>query len=734
MLATLGIHIEDARTQLANHKGEIKMRRLNRREYNNSVYHLLGFKVSQELLPEDIESENFDTVGEDQFFTSRDFEDYLTVGTQVTAQALKWLPKPHKPVTTVRHDPSAKVAKKYAKIVAKGDAQMAMKKAGKSWEEMGFKDAGSAKILFSQFNNRIDLPRKYLELPQAKKGVYLTSLSNGYDSHAGMHYDPRANYKFKVHGGYVGNPTEERKIFRLENGRSNFVGCYKFTTPSSQPSTIETNLSPVPGNTRHSVRAINNYEGNGNGFNRQIARNEVPLLGNKPWASIWIDWVEFEGPFYPEQVSELESILFPDGRSGESKVSLLSDKHAKELIRQFAYFAFRRQEPESHYVDMLYQYFRESRLAGKKYPAAIAEAFSVILSSPKFLYIVEPSSEPSGNKLLSSRELAIRLSFYLWSSPPDDKLYAADLRNPIVFSKQVDRMLADPRSNAFRDGFISQWAELQRYDAITINKKIYKQYSQGVHHSAKQEVKEFFGTLITENLPAKNLIDSDFITINPTLANHYGIVGLDQINQEFSKVQLAKDSPRGGLTTQAAFLTLGSNGERSSPVIRGAFLQEKLLHDKPLPPPPNVPELGSSTNEPLTNRQLVKLHQQQKVCSSCHETMDAIGFGLENFDAIGRWRDFEKVKGKKVAIDPSSALPDGSEFKNVQELKDLLMLEKDLLARELVESMLSYALGRTVQFSDEDDVDTILKQLKGDDYKLGSMIKAVALSPLFKRK
>lgn len=735
MLNTLSLHIDDARIKLADHRGEIKMRRLNRREYNHSLKALLGFMADPELIPENIETENFDTVGQDQFFTSNDFEDYLSAAKAAATQALKWLPKAHQEPKIQRIDNSAKIYKKYAKIVEKGDRQMAMKKAGKDWKEMGFKDAGDAKILFSQFLWRVDLPRRYTELPRAQEGVYLSNLSNGFDAHATIHIDPRGNYKFRIHGGYVGNPIEKRKIISVLHHRDLVIGNYKFTQPSSDPQTIEIDLPLQPGQSwRHGLTLRSDYQADRRKLDSKVGKGEAPLLGDNPWVSAWIDWMEFEGPLYPEEQSTLEKLLFPEGRGKGIRPALQHDKHAKELLETFAYHAFRREKPEPKYIEELHKHYVYIRKNGSSYSEAMAESLSLILSSPKFLYIVEPSKAPTGTHELSNRELAIRLSYFLWSSPPDDELYAADLSQPDVYESQVSRLLDDPRSNAFRDGFISQWADLYRFDAITVDKRKYKEFSPGLRFSAKQEVKEFFGSLIKENLPAKNFIDSDFVTVNHTLAHHYGIEDVEAINQAFAKVPLPASSPRGGLTTQAAFLMLGSNGERSSPVIRGAFIQEKLLHDKPLPPPPNVPELGSSTKAPLTNREMVKHHQEQKVCASCHTKMDAIGFGLENFDVTGAWRDEEVVRKSMVPIDPASSLPDGSKFEDIHGLKSLLLREKERLARELVVSILSYGLGRTVQFSDQNEVDAILESIAANDYPVADMIKEIASSPVFKRK
>lgn len=733
-IAILTQKVDSAHEALANHRGEIKIRRLNRREYINSVYQLLGFKIPERNLPEDVESEHFDTVGDDQFFTSLHLEIYLDIGKVVAKEALTWAPKPLAESKTHRIDPSQSVNKRYQSVVEKGDKQMAMKKAGKGWEEMGFKDAGAAKILFSQFRSRVDLPRRYLELPQSKEGIYLTNLGNQRNASSSIHTDQRAQYKFRMHGGVVGNPIEIRKIVSLKNATNQHIGSYKFTSASTSPETIETIIDPIFLSNRNSIVIQEDYKFTNNQLTKEVAESSTPKVGDKPWSPIWIDWVEFEGPIYPSEPPLIESIIFPEGRKSTNDHEMLSDHKAKEFIEQFCYHAFRRQEAAVTYVDKLHSYFQSLRNEGKKYSDAMAEVMGIVLTSPKFLYIVEPSAEPTGQKFLDKRELAVRLSYFFWSSPPDDQLYVSDLTNPVILDAQIERLLADPRAEAFKTGFIEQWAELERYDAIAPDQKKHKEFTTGLKYSARQEVVAFFNTLIEENLPAQNLIDSDFVTVDHTLAVHYNIEAKNITKGKFSKVALPHDSPRGGLATQTAFLTLGSNGDRTSPVIRGAFLMEKLLHDKPLPPPPNVPELGNSTDDPLTNRQLVKLHQEQKICSSCHSKMDAIGFGLENFDTIGRWRDTEIVKNIQVKIDPSSTMPSGKSFQNIFELKTLLLTEKDQLAEELVKSILSYGLGRTIQFSDQPHVDTILKKLKKEDYRVKSIIKEIALSELFRKK
>ncbi len=735
-----------ARRRLTDNEGEIRMRRLNKREYSNTIRSLFGFDVALDEIPDDGEIESFDTVGTEQYFTSMHFEAYLELGKRIAVEALNFNTKRKRDVKISRTEPETRVNKKMREKLADLDKKMAMKKAGKTWQEMGFKDEGEMEIIFRQWDARAELPRRYLQYPLVESGVYNCDVAKWVS--ISQHIDIRGDYLIRVHGGVVGEPHELRRIVRLwDNNR--IRGTLRLNGSAENPTTVSmTARQPmgrfqlganirenVPEHTINSMRGyVNKLEGSGE--------------RTDPRAAIWIDWLEIEGPFYPEQRPEFEKILYPNTETGTTSELFGKDDKARELIKQFAFEAFRHQTPEVAYLEELHNLFQENRVKGLSYNEAITEIMGIIMASPSFLFLQEESGErnqvtrigptsdePSNSSnLLGNREQAIRLAYFLWSGPPDDELYAADLANDTVYGAQVDRMLAHPRAIEFRDGFIGQWAELDRYDAITVDKREFIHFNEGVQQDAKQEVREFFGVLIDENLPASNLIDSDFVVINPTLAVHYGIDLPPTHNAEFQKIQLPDESPRGGLLTQTAFLTAGSNGERSSPVIRGALVMEKLLHDKPAPPPPDVPELGAASPQPKTDRELVKLHQQQSVCSSCHRKMDAIGFGLENFDTIGRWRDTEKVGRKSLPIDPGSSMPDGSTFATVQELKAVLMKHEDQLAEELVESIMAYALGRTIEFSDFDDVAEILGKLKADNYAVRSMIREVALSKLFRSR
>lgn len=721
-----------ARKRLTDHGGEIAMRRLNRREYSNSIKDLFGFGVAYADIPEDGES-TFDTIGAEQLFTSAHFEQYLELGRKIAVESFRFNYSKHKEVKTQRSEPEQRVTQKLRKKLADDDRKRKLKNEGADWKQIGFKDEGEMQILFQQWDSRVEMPRLYLQYPKVDTGVYVSDVAKWVST--SQHVDIRGDYVVRIHGGVREGQHDLRSIVRVWD-RDDIRGTLKMAGTPDQPQTVELRVRQTMGRSHLSAKVRENVPENTiNRMRGYIAKLQGPGKNTDPRAAVWIDWLEIEGPYYPKTRGKLEDILYPNAPTGGHSVYIWDDNKVAELIEKFTFEAFRRRTPDPQFIEQLHALFKRNRAEGMNHRDAFAEVTAVILASPGFLFVHE--AEPAGQnskRLLDNRELAVRLSYFLWSAPPDYELYAADLANPATYAKQVDRLLNDPRAVAFRDGFISQWAEFDRYDAITIDNKQHYRFNEGLQRDAKQEVTEFFGTLIKENLPCRNLIDSDFVVVNNSLATHYGINLPNSRTAEFQKVNLPTDSPRGGLMTQTAFLVTGSNGERSSPVIRGALVMEKLLHDKPSPPPPNVPELGAATNTPKTNREMVILHQKQPVCASCHKKMDAIGFGLENFDTTGLWRDTEKVGRKQVPIQPGSALPGGAAFASVQQLKQVLLAQEDQLAKELIESIMAYGLGRTIEFSDQDDVEGLLQKLKADGYRTRSMVREIALSPLFRKK
>ncbi|MFT5128568.1 MAG: dienelactone hydrolase, partial [Rhodothermales bacterium] len=695
--------ILEARRRLTDHGGEITMRRLNQREYSATIRELFGFDVLHEDIPEDGEVASFDTVGAEQFFSSAHFGKYLELGEKVAQEALRWNRLPRKEPEVVRRQPEEKVNQRLREEADEMNRLLRFKAEGQTWQEMGFNDVGAMKQAFDRIDREQKKRSAYLANPKSASGGYITNHTNLTTWFGiGRHTDIRGDYILRIRGGVVGAPDPMRRIARIDDdyGTKGTLGIQG--TPTA-PETVQIRLRQSMGRFAMNLKVSENVPRGTFGNSGWLDQHLTRLQGSAdPLEALWIDWLELDGPHYPEQQSAFERILTRDGSTRISK--MLRDEHAAELIEAFAFEAFRRKRPSPDYLAGLHTLFQTARSQGKHVRDALVDVLALILASPSFLYLQEAAPAADRGTALDNRELAVRLSYFLWSAPPDDALYAADLTDPATLAAQVERMLADPKITAFRDGFISQWAEFDRLNAITIDWQVEPRFNSGVRHAVYQEVREFFGVLMSEDLPARNLIDSDFITINPTLAAHYGIDGVKARDETYQKVMLPADSHRGGLMTQAAFLITGSNGERSSPVIRGALVMEKLLHDKPAPPPPNVPELGSSVKTPKSNREMVQLHQEQAVCASCHKKMDVIGFGLENFDPIGRWRDSERVGKHEFPIQPGGTLPDGSAFADVRELKSVLLDHEPDLARELLKSILAYGLGRSIEFSDADDV------------------------------
>lgn len=718
-----------ARQRLTDHGGEITMRRLNKREYANTIEALFGFQLAPDLIPDDGEAATFDTVGDEQYFTSSHFNQYLELGRNVAEFGFTWSARPHSTVTANRREPEERVTPALRKTLAELDEKMRMKEAGKTWQEMGFADEGAMKILFSQFESRAEKPRRYLDYPLVDSGIYMVDVTNE-SKRFGMNRgaDPRASYRFRLRAGVVGDALDLRK-FLLLSDNDGPVGVVKVKGTPEAPEIVELEVHAKAG---HRVQSFHVEE---NRANIRVLDGYIRRLDpDGPWASIWLDWLEMEGPFYATEKPEnpFARILYPSGpKQGRHPVDEADDR-ARKVIEDFAFEAFRRQAPAPEFVDGLLALFKQNRADGQNYVGAMTEVIAIILASPGFLYIQEIGETGDGNRTLSNRELAIRLAYFLWSAPPDEQLYAADLSDRNTLRLETNRLLDSPKAKAFYQGFSHQWADLKRFDAITVDETDLFRFNKGVRLSAAREVDAFFAELIRNNMPASNWIDSELVTINAVLAEHYGIPGVGSDN--FVPVKLPADSPRGGLLGQTAFLTMGSNGERSSPVIRGALVMEKLLHDPPAPPPPNVPELGSASKTPRTNREMVEMHQHQAVCMSCHKKMDVIGFGLENFDTVGRWRETEKVGRKDVPIAPGGTLPNGAVFEDIQGLKDVLLQEQDHLARELIESLLAYGLGRTIEFSDATMVDSLLERLAPDNFRSRTMLHAIIADPIFRTK
>jgi hypothetical protein len=408
-------------------------------------------------------------------------------------------------------------------------------------------------------------------------------------------------------------------------------------------------------------------------------------------------------------------------------------KAAREVARSLARNAYHRPPSEAE-LDVLVDVYDLARNNKLNHTAGLGLMLKAVLVSPQFLFIT-PAGKPNSNErivLLDDHQLASRLSYLLWQAPPDAELAALadrnELHKPEVLRGQVERLLEHTRSRALFDGFGAQWLRLSRFDDQVFDPDMFPQVTPALRKAMMDEVRMFFESIVRENKSVVRFVDSDYTFLNESLAKLYG---LEQIVQgpKMRRVKL-KNLNRGGILGMPATLATTSFPNRTSPVRRGVWVLEQVLGER-VPPPPDVPELAEQDQkkiEGLTLRQRTKLHQSEPTCANCHKVLDPIGFGLENFDAIGRWREKNDVG---IAIDSAGKLPNGKGFATPAELKVLLAGREADLARNLTEKLMAYALGRQLEGYDEIVVDRLMIKIAKANYRMRSIITEIVTSYLF---
>ncbi|MEM7010891.1 MAG: DUF1592 domain-containing protein [Verrucomicrobiota bacterium] len=418
---------------------------------------------------------------------------------------------------------------------------------------------------------------------------------------------------------------------------------------------------------------------------------------------------------------------------GEAVVDSKSEDDAEEILSRFCQLAFRSRIVPSEVAPFVAIY-RDARREDASFKGAIGHAMKAILCSPRFVFLVEHPDESEPTETINQHELATRLSYLLWSSMPDEELRnlaeQGRLRDPSALDQQVERMLRDPKSDAFVENFFGHWLGLPELGAMRPSARLNREYfDHRIEEQSRQETLRFCRELLDQNESILNFIDSDFTILNGPLAKWYGIDGI--AGPEFRRVTLPDGSPRGGVLTQASVLTLTSDGTRTKPVTRGTWILTNIIGSPPPPPPPNAGDLPVIPDKPLTVRERLDHHRRIPACATCHRKIDPMGFALDNFDMLGRYRTEElSENGKRPVgeIDPSGRLPDGREFETLNQFKQLLLDDRERFARCLTEKMMTYALGRGLEFPDRASVDSVLTQLEDDDYRIQSLIKGIVQS------
>jgi mono/diheme cytochrome c family protein len=506
------------------------------------------------------------------------------------------------------------------------------------------------------------------------------------------------------------------------------------------------------------------------------SRWQNPLAEKDGQPGVVFRWLEVEGPIYDQWPPAGHKLLFGDlpmtnrevakvdedssktNRFGQRRfrpppgVEVISRKpmaDAERLLREFVRHAYRRPTSEAD-VKRFLPVVQSALKKGNNFTDAMIAGYTAVLCSPEFIYLEERPGR------LDDYALASRLAFFLWNSSPDEELRRCaekkQLHEPDVLRAQTERLLAHPKSRRFVDAFLDYWLDLRKIVATAPDANLYSDYylDDLLEESALEETRLFFAELLRDDLPARDVIASDFAMLNERLADHYGLPKVEGV--ALRRQSLPKDSVRGGLMTQAAVLKVTANGTTTSPVLRGAWIMERILGQKPPPPPPSVPAVEPDIRGAVTIRQQLDKHRTLETCNACHAKIDPAGFALENFDVMGGWRDRYRSEaegelaqgiaksGQKFAfhyalpVDASGELPDGRKFRDVRELKQLLLADERQIARNLARQLAVYATGAPIHFADREPIEQILERASSSHYGVRSLIHELVQSELFLNK
>jgi len=681
-LAWIAGRLEEADRRDRPPAGTTALRRLTRLQYETTVRELLAVDSDlKERLPEDPRRLGFDNVGEALQLSSAQMEAYLEAADDALDDAFVRGPQP----TTLKR------------------RKVGLAALGKENEGMAL-DLEDAAVLFSQ--SRI--------MPM---GVLGSTHSNG-------------RYRIRLSLYSIqnqGKPVEIQATIHRGDASPTLIGF--FDAPPESPGILEfecrldardwIECKPYHFPTAPAARTLAEYKGPG----------------------VAVQWIEVEGPL-GEWPPASHQRLFGDlplrpAKAAGQRLPVVSPNPASDAERLLGAFlrrAYRRAVTPAElqpYLDLA----RRLQEAGQDFEGAMRAAYKAILCSPDFLFLQDKRAARD------EFALAARLSYFLWNTTPDEELLTlageGTLSRPQTLRDQVERLLNHPKARGFIQNFVAQWLELRLMDATTPDRKLYPEFDLALREAMKAETELFFAELLRRDLSVANVIDSDFSFLNERLARHYGIEGVN--GASLRRVSLPPGSHRGGVLTQASVLKVTANGTTTSPVYRGVWVLRNILGRPPDPPPPNAGAIEPDIRGAKTIREQLAKHRQAAACATCHIKIDPPGFALENFDVIGGWREkYRVISGPNATlkkdgpkVDADAALPDGRAFRDIDELKKLLLEEKSQVARCLTEKLLVYATGRVPRFSDRAVVNDIVARIQARDYGLRSMIHEVVQSRTF---
>jgi hypothetical protein len=542
-----------------------------------------------------------------------------------------------------------------------------------------------------------------------------------------------------------------------ENGRAPRLKVYEekldrvlfeqdIIAPEDAPTTVTFRAHLPKG--RPSIHVYNDVPGPSN-LPRSGRHGGVPFIsikeGRLPWQMkltdeqgqarypfLIIDSISWRGPIVTDEERSLRASYMP-GEDGNLE-------EARACLGRLAKGAFRR-PVSGEELDGFMGIVKAELGAGEKFRDAVKAGMLAILCSKSFVFIAE-GDENADRQTLNDRELASRLSYLLWSTMPDAELLAlaeqGKLGDRAELSKQVTRMLADARAQRFTDSFSTQWLRLRKVGMFPPDKKLYPDYDKHLESSMIGETREFFREVLQGGHTLREFLHSDWSMANSRIAQFYGLPDAAVQGDSFQRISLPADSKRGGLLTQAAILSLTSDGTRHRPVHRGVWLSEAIFGKTPPPPPANVDPIAPNPLDApkATLRMKLEAHIHDERCAACHARIDPLGLAFENYDAIGRWRTEEVTDGTGAnpKVNPAGKMPDGREYANAEEFKTLLLADLDAFNATFIEKLAIYGLRRSMSFSDRDDLKAIAAASKAKDYRVRDIVEAFVCSELFRKR
>lgn len=723
IIATLTDAIARYHDQRTDNRGESVLRRLNAREYRNTVRDLLQLDVTifdpTESFPRDQTVDHLDNIGESLVTSSFLLAKYLSAAEQVIDRALYPLEQPA--VKTWSFDDNFRQQPEIDNVHRKTngfrhltlyDVPGADKHEGAYASIHDFKQGvpfdGVYEITFQAQGLNRDHPYDDDLVGTSRDQPFRIGIVPGNEHVGELHLpqpiepllatiditDDAAVYTVRVplDRGYTPRFIWQNGLMDARNLWTKLIRRYPERFPPNIQGIVETRFN-----------AINS--------------------GKLP--QVHIDNVRIRGPIVDAWPKASQRVLLGDDFQRLVETGSLTTDEIRSHVQRFADQAYRRSATTDE-VDSILSVIAARAKMGRSPIQAIRDGFVAVLCSPNFLYLDQSTTDDA---VLSDQALASRLSYFLWSTMPDETLMKlADegkLSSPDELKRQVARMLRDARSDAFVDGFLDSWLGLADLGSAPPDRGDFRDfYRFDLQTAMRTETRMFVRAMIAQNLSIDRVIDSDFTFVNGPLAAHYGIEAPD--GPGFHRAVLSDDR-RGGVLGQASVLTVTANGIDTSPVVRGVWMLENFLGTPPSPPPPDVEPLDPDIRGAKTIRDQLSKHRDNPTCYDCHRKIDPLGFALENYDPVGRWRS---AYDRKAKIDPSGELPDGRSFDDIRDLKKILLSRKDSVARAMTEKMLAYATGRRIVPSDRPHVDRIIDRSNG----LHDVIEQVVISDPFLTK